>query len=273
MIRYSPNQTPGATSRTLLDLATYLAWAGLALAATLCAVFCVCWRQRLGAVRRKQLAAATFSRGRESDDDQLAEAWPSSGEQRSRRGSLQDALVKGEHMSAREQAAALPCQRRPCCCLTMAALNAVWAVSASGMLVFIAFALDTTDLSGGNPDFDTLALGAAGSTSVSVNWAFHSGGDAPETLLYEVALAAVVGAGAAGVGVAKAADAAWAVVFFGQGEAFQFAALEPEKEYAFRLRFYVNNIPTLWSTARVFATAPPAAGGGVVLMRPCVLHS
>lgn len=48
------------------------------------------------------------------------------------------------------------------------------------------------------------------------------------------------------------------MVFFGDEESFNFAGLDPSNDYAFRIRFYENNIPSLWSTSRVFPTAAAA---------------
>ena len=73
----------------------------------------------------------------------------------------------------------------------MGVLNGFWAAATVGILLFMNYVDLATDLSGGNPDFDTLTLADSNPTSVSVNWKFHVPGAEPDTLLYELALAEV----------------------------------------------------------------------------------
>eukprot|EP01045_Picozoa_sp_COSAG04_P014330 COSAG04_NODE_1068_length_8484_cov_4.196064_1_plen_585_part_00 len=129
-------------------------------------------------------------------------------------------------------------------------------------VLFIVYLADDTDLSGGNPEFNTLAVETQASTAMAVSWEYHTD-EPPETLAFEVALQQV---GRRRRLSDVSAAGSWAVVYYGTGTSFSFADLAPATDYAFRLRFYANAIPTLWSTAAVFTTAPvaipdtPAAG-------------
>ena len=55
------------------------------------------------------------------------------------------------------------------------------------MVIFMIYIGDNTDLSGGNPDFDTLAVDTAGSDALAITWEFHTE-EPPDTLAYEIAL-------------------------------------------------------------------------------------
>ena len=46
---------------------------------------------------------------------------------------------------------------------------------------------DDTDLSGGNPEFNTLNVETQASTAMAVSWEYHTD-EPPETLAFEVAL-------------------------------------------------------------------------------------
>lgn len=67
--------------------------------------------------------------------------------------------------------------KTPKCCL-FAGIASFWlAVSSLGMVIFMVYIGDNTDLSGGNPDFDTLAVDTAGSDALAITWEFHSEGE------------------------------------------------------------------------------------------------
>jgi hypothetical protein len=148
------------------------------------------------------------------------------------------------------------CRSRARCACVAGSLNGVWAVSALTIVLVMIYALDMTDLSGGNPDFNTLSKDEAASTptSFTIAWDFHMP-QLPETLQYEVAIATVGGASRRRRRMQGSGQ--WTPVYFGPDTSFQFNDLQPRTQYAFRLRFYENSIPGLWSTAEVFETTAP----------------
>eukprot|EP01043_Picozoa_sp_COSAG02_P035497 COSAG02_NODE_2546_length_8564_cov_4.198346_2_plen_695_part_00 len=158
------------------------------------------------------------------------------------------------------------CQK-PKCCLCLSVASATLALSSLGTVIFIAYASRDIDLSGGNPEFNTLAVDVSDPSSLELTWQFHTE-DPPETLAYEVALQDLtpparrlrrqmseVDTLLSPSSVAAAATRGWQIVYFGNDDRFAFADLQASSEYAFRLRFHTNNIPLTWSTASVFETA------------------
>ena len=203
---------------TLFDIFVYLAWAMLALCSVFSVVFCIFWRRRVAKAQQTKLLRVSGA----EREERMASAWAAG----SGYGGLTDSLL-GEPFPTKRQGALLglpqqgsdassrqehgrrgsvgatsdllstqgsgkePCYKRPCCCLAMGVLNGFWAAATVGILLFMNYVDLATDLSGGNPDFDTLTLADSNPTSVSVNWKFHVPGAEPDTLLYELALAEV----------------------------------------------------------------------------------
>jgi hypothetical protein len=220
--------------------------------------------------RRRKLAAANSYRDRRSSigevsKDSLHTGLLVDGEKRQYEGSeAPNVPTAGTSSLNSEQST---CQT-PKCCLCFAAASATLALSSLGTVIFIAYASRDIDISGGNPEFNTLAVDVSDPSSLELTWQFHTE-DPPETLAFEVALQDLTPTGrrlrrqmsevdtllsASSVAAAVAAGG-WQIVYFGNDERFAFADLQASTEYAFRLRFHTNNIPLPWSTASVFETA------------------
>lgn len=182
-------------------------------------------------------------------------------------------LDSSETMSALPNAGSLNSEQGTCqkpkCCLCLACASAVLALSSLGTVIFIAFVSDDIDISGGNPEFNTLAADFSDPSSLDITWQYHTE-DPPDTLQFEVALQDITpvsrrlrrqlsedGPLLSPASLAAATSSSgWQIVYFGTENSFSFADLQPSTEYAFRLRFHANNIPMMWSTSSVFETAP-----------------
>ena len=245
---------------TLLELVMYISYGTTTMwFVTTATCFVGYWYRR-----RKTAAANPF---RQSVDDSLHAGLLAGGGKERHDSSEAPNPSKGGSLNSEQTT----CQK-PRCCLCLAAVSATLALSSLGTAIFIAYANQDIDLSGGNPDFNTMAVDVSDPSALDVTWQYHTE-NPPETLEFEVALQDLTPAAGrrlrrqmsevdtlhSPASVAAAVGArGWQIVYFGTDSSFTFADLQASSEYAFRLRFHTNNIPLMWSTAAVFQTAPPA---------------
>jgi hypothetical protein len=254
---------------SLLELVQYISYGTSTLWFVLTAACCVGY-----GYRRKQAAAAAldaatgkpYSNGSMGEGLLAAEA-----KRQSDAGDEPPTILKAGELSLNSEQSTC---KKPKCCLFFAAASAVLALSSLGTVIFIIYANDNTVLSGGNPEFNTLAVDTSNPSALEITWEYHTE-EPPETLAYEIALQDLTppgrrlrrrmaealssssssSAAAAAASSNAVANGGWQVVYFGTDNSFSFADLAPSTEYAFRLRFHANNIPMMWSTTSVFETA------------------